>query len=255
MNAAIVWRGPSELDGSPVVVVVTGLQGSRNSKTGAMVQTYILVDGMSPRDAILSGADRGICGDCPHRGDGKGGKRTCYVSLATGLQQVGRALARNAYLRMSPERMATRLRGRHVRLGTYGDPAAVPVAVWDRLLKRAAGWTGYTHQWRTSPGLKGRCMASVDSPEERERARALGWRTFRVRKVTSTVEPIGSREVVCPASAEAGHRVTCEQCRLCNGVGASGDRLPVKDVAITDHSNSGRAALRRLNVLQGSLSL
>src|SRR6184192_89621 len=97
MNGAILWRGPSRLDGSPVVVVATGLDAaSRNGKTGDMVQVWILVDGQHPAMAVRSGADAGICGNCRHRGTGNG-DRTCYVSLATGLGAVGRVLGRGDY--------------------------------------------------------------------------------------------------------------------------------------------------------------
>lgn len=242
-NAAVVWRGVSLLDGkTPIVVVLTGLVDAHrsNRKTGAMVQSYILVDDASPKDAIHDGRDAAICGDCVHRGDGKGGERTCYVSLATGLNVVGRHLA--SYPMWSLSRAALAITGRQFRLGTYGDPAAVPDHVWTALLRRVAGWTGYTHQWRVRPTLARWCMASVDSGRERDAAKALGWRTFRVRQVSVTgPDPLGDREVVCPASAEAGHRVQCERCQLCKGTA-----IGAKDVAIIDHSNQGRAALRRL---------
>jgi hypothetical protein len=78
----------------------------------------------------------------------------------------------------------------------------------------SAGWTGYTHRWRQSPSYKNALMASVDGPAEREEARALGWRTFRVR---SAGTPLMAREFACPASDEAGWRLTCEECLACDG--------------------------------------
>ena len=42
-NGAILYCGPSLLDGSPIIVVITGLSGrSTNTKTGKMAQTWIL---------------------------------------------------------------------------------------------------------------------------------------------------------------------------------------------------------------------
>jgi len=219
-TGAILWRGASQLDGAPIVVVATGLgpQGSRNAKTGAgMVQVYILRADMAPLDAARSGADASICGDCRHRGtaaDGAVRNRTCYVNLAHG-PRVAYLMATTArYSHVDLETGAEILRGRTVRLGAYGDPAAVPFQVWQALLAYAAAWTGYTHQWRRAPELAAYCMASVDTPGERAEARFLGFRTFRVRAAGQAVE---TREVVCPASAEAGKRATCDACRACGG--------------------------------------
>jgi hypothetical protein len=61
-------------------------------------------------------------------------------------------------------------------MGTYGDPAFVPVSVWHKLLSNVIGWTGYTHQWRkvTSQGLKTLVMASCESIESKNDANSLG---------------------------------------------------------------------------------
>lgn len=238
MSGMIVWRGKSLLDRhTPIVVILTGFgAGTVNRKTGAMVQSYILVDGTYPAHAVHTGRDAAICGDCKHRGRGDGVGRSCYVSLGTGLSSVHRAKA--VYPTVKLARAALDLEGRELRIGTYGDPAAVPSFVWAVLLERVAGWTGYTHQWRTYVGGAGYLMASVDSEAERAEAKALGWRTFRVR---SAVAPLALGEVVCPASAEAGHRAQCADCQLCRGAS-----LAAKDVAIVDHSPQGRRALRRL---------
>jgi hypothetical protein len=56
-NGIVIYRGPSILDGSPIVVIATGLgSGSSNRKTGALVQTWILRDDVSP---IESDPERG----------------------------------------------------------------------------------------------------------------------------------------------------------------------------------------------------
>jgi hypothetical protein len=217
-RSAILWTGPSLLDGSPIIVV--GIGASSNRKTGDMLQTYIIRADMAPIEASRSGADAAICGDCPHR-QGQGG--SCYVTLAHGPSSVWRTLQRDAYpalFREGPREETRRAllaefgEGRMVRLGTYGDPAAVPEWVWTALVSRASGWTGYTHQWRRSLALQGLVMASVDSIEEATQARAMGWRTFRIR---DAAEPLLAREMVCPASEEAGKRLQCAECRACDG--------------------------------------
>ena len=107
--------------------------------------------------------------------------------------------------------------GRKVRLGTYGDPAAVPAGIWSPLLYNASGHTGYTHQWRKGKAdhVKQWCMASTDTAAETVVAKKLGWRTFRVRQADGT--PEFSHEMICPASEEAGKRLTCSTCMACSG--------------------------------------
>lgn len=151
----IVYQGPSRLDPSAeIVVILTGLDGSSsNAKTGGMVQSYIIRTDRSPNDAVKDGSDRAICGDCPHRMQADG-KRSCYVTLAHGPLSVYKAFKRGSYESVTPELAAYRIAGRMLRLGTYGDPGAVPVEVWEALTKLVKGWTGYTHQWRATPELK-----------------------------------------------------------------------------------------------------
>jgi hypothetical protein len=230
-NGLILWQGASALDGAPVVLIATGLRAkSTNSKTGAMVQTYILRADVDPVAAVRSGADASICGDCPHRGNGFSG-RTCYVNVGQGALGVYRAFRRGSYPQATDAAdVIAAGAGRMVRIGTYGDPAAVPARVWQDLTAQASGWTGYTHQWRqlaASP-LRDLVMASADCPEDAREAHALGYRTFRVTRTAS--EPSVGREVACPASEEAGRKLTCETCGACSGT-ASGRRGSIRIVA------------------------
>lgn len=224
-NGAILYRGPSMLTRTPIVVVATGLaHASANPKTGDMVQTYILVDGKrGPLDAAKHGDDVAICGDCKHRKTHLG---SCYVTLVHGPRSVYAQLKRRKYPRVKPEQLGAIGAGRYVRLGTYGDPMAVPAWVWTKLLAQAAGHTGYTHQWQgTDHGayqidpthqaaVSALVMASVDSCGEAAAARAQGQRYFRVRQAD---EPLGANEIMCPASAEANYRRTCQTCGACKG--------------------------------------
>jgi hypothetical protein len=219
-NGIILWEGASMLDGAPIVAIAIGLQtGSTNSKTGAMLQTYILRADVHPLDAIASGEDASICGDCPHRGtvsDGKNTGRTCYVQVGQGPAAVYKAYKAGKYPRASAADLYEVGKRRIVRLGTYGDPAAIPSDVWARLICFAVAHTGYTHQWRKNQDLRGILMASADSLEEGIEAQAAGWRTFRV---AMRAEAKQSSEAVCPASAEAGKKLTCAECLLCHGSG------------------------------------
>ncbi len=215
-NAVELWRGPSAIDGQPIVVLLTGLKrGSNNTKTGAMLQTFILRQDIKPHLALKTGEDVSICGGCRHRPSTGG---SCYVLVFQAPLQVYRAWKRGRYRRViALSDLADVAAGRSVRLGAYGDPGAVPLTVWRELTKRASGWTGYTHQWRrrANDGLMAYCMASVDTVAEYEEAKRRGWGTFRVR--SSASEPT-AEEIVCPASAEAGHVATCATCLMCDGV-------------------------------------
>ena len=233
-NGAVLWRGPSRLDGSPIVAIITGLRtASANPKTGDMLQTWILRSDIHPTDAIRTGADASICGGCPHRAQPGSGVRTCYV-LPFAFNSVFDGFRRGIYPFMPPHKVASMIGGRALRIGSYGDPGAVPVKVWKTLARGASGHTGYTHQWRRFPSLKSVCMASCDDEADRIEAVRRGWRTF-------TVVPVGAdhapSDVQCPASEESGKVTTCANCRLCSG--AMADRAnPARSVSIHAHGKA-----------------
>jgi hypothetical protein len=222
MNGFVLYRGPSMIDGQPVICIATGLQtGGNNSKTGHMVQVYILRDGMNPLKAVQTGDDVSICGNCPHRGrviDQNGEKknvgRSCYVTLMHGPRVVWDAYQRGLYPDITLTKARKLLARRTVRLGSYGDPGAVPFAVWERALNQVTELSGYTHMWRQFPMLSAFCMASCDSEADRTEAKALGFRTFRVR---GSDDPKLDGEGHCPASNEMGKATQCALCLLCGG--------------------------------------
>ena len=218
----VIYEGPSLLDGSPIVAVVT--LESANVKTGNMAQTWILKADEHPMEALQSGRDVAICGDCKHR-PSLGG--ACYVNVGQAPSQVWKSYKAGNYPVAQAFNVAHHLIGRTVRLGAYGDPAAVPAEVWRDLVSMAKGWTGYTHQWLIRSDLRDLCMASVDDEEEHADAKLAGWRTFRVR---TEDENLLDREIACPASDEGGLKTTCKDCRLCSGTQSNG-----KDVAIIVH--------------------
>jgi hypothetical protein len=274
-NGVILYRGPSMLDRAPIVVIATGLSDdSDNTKTGGLIQSWILVADIPPAEALHTGADVSICGDCPHRPrrlapvtpdmrrreikraarakarGAKSGKspavwtalqtraedRTCYVGMRAPAS-IWRAYQRGAYPIVAPALISDIFRGRRVRIGSYGDPAAVPIWVWQTLTARAHRVrTGYTHQWRDYPELAPYCMASADSPAERAAAKLLGFRVFRVREHGA---PLLDGEISCPASAESGHVTTCDRCGLCAGTTIGSTRAP--DISIFAHGAGANA--------------
>lgn len=235
MKSAILYRGPSLIDGSPIVAIATGLDAkSANPKTGAMVQTWILRDDMHPVEAIHNGADAAICGGCQHRErkhDNGKVKRTCYVRVHNAPGSVYRAMLRGSYPTVAIDDMPTLGRNRAIRLGSYGDPAAVPLDVWEAFLSESATHTGYTHQWRSARvrSYSKFLMASADIPADVDRAARFGFRSFLVtptaaelRKMSDALrgiwESVGTL-TVCPASKEAGKVATCADCNACSGSG------------------------------------
>lgn len=216
MNRTTLYRGPSNFNGKPIVVIATGLtKGSKNSKTGDMVQIYILSDEEKPSDALYnSGNSTSCCGDCKHDQWG-----TCYVNIGQGGNSVYGAYKRGNSPMYDPAKHGDVFKGKIVRFGTYGDPAMVPMKVWEPILESCVGHTAYTHQWgkKWAEPYKKFCMASVDTQAEYDQAKALGWRTFRVRPQSQADDATNKRETVCPASEEMGYRTKCEKCLLCHG--------------------------------------
>lgn len=206
----ILFEGESMIDGAPIVAI--GTTGSKNRKTGDMGQVWILSQDMHPSEAQQTGRDISICGDCPI-------KAGCYVVTATAPAQVWRKYKAGGYRRTLPQDW---IPGGKVRLGAYGDPAALPAATVRAMVSRATGWTGYTHQWESAHisarenarAMRDIVMASVEDLAGAARAQALGFRTFRV---SPKADPIDG-EIVCPHEKNAA--VTCAACGKCNGAGA-----------------------------------
>jgi hypothetical protein len=222
---------------------------------------------MLPRRAIESGDDSSVCGGCrlrpaiarALRAEARArrepaGAAQCYVRADNAPRAVYRALQAGRYERAETlEAAAEWLRGCDVRLGSYGDPAAVGVAVWRAILRHARPATGYSHQWdhadpvvrANARAIRDLCMASVDTADERDQAQAAGWRTFRVIDIRRADQlPRATGEAACPAARETGARLDCASCRQCAGTSALGPR----GIAIFDHGVG--AAARRLSDYQ-----
>lgn len=242
-TGAVIYRGPSKLNGVPIVAILTGMKGdSRNPKTGGLAQLWILREDMRPQDALDSGLDDAICGGCVHRGL-DGAQRTCYV-LMFAPNSVWDSYKRGGYADLDPVEAGRILRDQRVelRLGAYGEPAALPVPILRGLCKHVTGWVGYTHQWkRAHRSYRRWLMASTDSLAETEQARADGWRTFRIRN--SGDLPIAG-EIDCPASPESGHRLQCVTCMICNGCGPNNTPGRVS-VSIVAHGTGSGIIERR----------
>lgn len=223
----IIYEGPSELDGKPIVAIITGINNkSNNSKTGDMPQVWILRSDLHPTEALRTGEDVSICGNCPYRpqelGDGalKKHSRKCYVNTMS-FNAVYKKYANNGYETADLDSLAQLLTGKKVRLGAYGDPSLIPIEILDKILVNCES-TGYTHRWQNCDEDYSRyLMASCDNAIDVIQATIKGYRTFYVQNienfdnVTRAVDNI--KFAVCPASKEMGKKVQCQDCMICSG--------------------------------------
>ena len=234
----ILYQGPSQIDGSPIVVIATFW--SRNEKTGNMIQTWILQQGIDPVNSVKNGRDKSVCGDCRFAG-GNG----CYVNVGQAPLSVWSGFHRGIYPVYRPAIHSEMFRGRRIRIGSYGDPAAVPVEHFHYILARSAGHTGYTHQWRDHPEYRGILQASCDNSEDYDDATRLGWKCFTVipsyspytRDLTPGETVQTDLGIVCLSET---HGKTCSECKLC-----SGNKV---NIVIAAHGSTGKIGKARISL-------
>jgi len=216
----IIYDGPSMLNGKPIVAILTNINNpSANTKTGDMAQLTIMPKGIKPSDAVKTGEDDAVCGDCNRRPSTAkaNGLKPCYVNPRAP-NSIHRAYERGSYSTGIPEQLR-----KPMRLGMWGDPAAMPYEIAKGLADSAPKHTGYTHRWRDFPEFSSICMASVDTEAQRLEANALGFRTYRVRDVGA---PLMDGEIACPES-DKSRNIQCADCGLCAGMA-----VKAKDISI-----------------------
>ena len=248
-GSTVLWRGPSAIDGKPIVVIATGIPAhkprslkassgrSANKKVGRSAQIWIFLDEeQSALRATMTGDDSSICGSCalrpflaklakiPTTGPRK---QVCYLTLqlraGRGPSTVHKAYRNGRYRDAIPADIVALERGM-VRWGAYGDPLAIPLAALQThpflaSLVHTAKRTAYTHRWAeldatTAAWAKTWLMASCETEEQAWAAHNAGWRTFRSRAKGTPLLPF---ERGCPAAKEAGAKLTCADCRQCDG--------------------------------------
>ena len=243
-----IFDGKSKLNGDDIIVIAT--LKTDNIKTGNLIQTWILPKNVSPLLAINTGQDSSTC-SCNLRGQLKeqyynvGGivgithkttknkNRICYVATFTAPQNIWYKYHRGEYPILDRKTQKF-LENKKIRLTSVGDPASIPVKIWQKLINYSSGWTGYTHNWKNKHNncLKNICQASTQSAHDTKIAWEMGWKTFRI---SQSGRPLKG-EIVCPASA---HKIKCEQCMLCNGQKAN--------IVIKVHGTKGKiCAFRKL---------
>ena len=225
----VLWQGPSRIDGSPIVVILTGFRRSANAKTGPMLQTWTIRSDMSPVEARTTGKAKAICGSCSLL------NTLCYVRVEQAPTIVWKTWQAGRYRQYVPAEHDELIAPHAVRFGAYGDPVAAPYDVWERLWITSAGHTGYTHQWMDPRFARfaNILMASCESPAAAKAAQAAGWRTFRMGMADTAIKGL---DILCPAS-----RVQCKDCGLCKGKQS-------KATSIYIQGHGGKIVMRKMQV-------
>ena len=218
MFSFILWEGLSPVTETHIVAILT--KGSSNAKTGSMDQLWILSAETPPHQAVKSGEDRAVCGDCKHR-PSLGG--ACYVKTFQAPLAIYKKYKKGGYPKLRPQDWEM-VGGYAVRLGAYGDPAMLPLELLQKIVSKYVKHTGYTHQWQTMPEVGENCMASTDSLAEYHKAKSMGLRSFRVTSDYKTRQP---NEIICPNDT---HGIPCIACGLCDG-----SHPTKKDILIAVH--------------------
>lgn len=244
----VLYQGRS-LVGDGEIVCIATLESS-NEKTGNMVQVWILPRNLDPLEAVQAGRNSGVCGTCPLQGEwnseeSKMENRVCYVNLGQAPKQVWRSYQAGRYPSFLRTRDEVLLKNREIRLGAYGDPAALPTELVRYLATVGSGWTGYSHQlfWidqRRARALARYLMVSCHTPAQHAEARRRGWRSF-VAIHPKQERPEGAIE--CPNYT---HGVKCSDCQLCQGTSKN-----ARDIFVVAHGRVG-ANLPIVQQLQGA---
>ncbi len=119
-NSYVVWEGASLIDGSPIVLILTGfVSPSSNRKTGRLIQSWILQQEFAPTFAASRGLDFGVCGSCPLKLSQTG---SCYVNLLP-INNIHRKYQEGTYPKFGTNEIEVLKRYRYpIRIGSYGDP-------------------------------------------------------------------------------------------------------------------------------------
>ena len=114
--------------------------------------------------------------------------------------------------------------GRKIRLGAYGDPAAMPFEIAEQMTNISLGHTGYTHQASRKffdKRFLTLCQVSADTPKQALKFQAMGAKTFRV---ALEGDALMDNEIECLSDSK---NINCLDCGLCNGI--------KQNIAITVH--------------------
>lgn len=225
-NGRVLWQGKSVFTDEDIVVIGTGFaRPTANPKTGVMIQIWILAADKNPLEATKTGLDNAVCGECPLKPSITG---ICYVRTSDAPLMVWNCWKNGKGYPIATDKDMKWLKRKPVRLGAYGDPAALPYEVVKSWFGR--NWTGYTHHWRKcDERFKSICMASCDDVGDIDLARSKGWIPFVTVDSYDTMP-----DNLLPCLATVGSELQCVECGLCRGT-ASKLSNRFKGIAIEIH--------------------
>ena len=204
--------------------VITGFKSkSTNRKTGGMIQTYLLDKKTLTSEPKVFGAK---CSDCPM-------VSKCYVNHdKMSVRRTVKKLLngeKTSYSFSTLEEVLPLLKGERVRLGTYGDPSALPLQDMKKICETSDGWTGYTHFFKEIDSDYSKyLMASVESLSSELLAHALGYLTFRVLLKEDETLEVSKQSIQC---LNITINRQCTDCLLCSGTSGRGK----KSIYIEEH--------------------
>jgi hypothetical protein len=219
-NTRFLWSGSSQYTGNPIEAFIT--LKSSNTKTGNIPQITILPKNIKPTDALKTGQDADVCGNCPLRPklfNPDLHDQPCYVNCGFAPNAIARSKSITDFQPKSIFDV--------IRIGAYGDGASVEKKALLKMVSLAKKVLNYTHAWADKKFnfLKAFSMASVHSLEEKLKANKLGFRTFRTVKYACS--KLDQDEIVCPNFTRS---ITCEACKLCVG-----NQVQAKNIVIPSH--------------------
>lgn len=209
------------------IIHVLKTKASENSKLGFgyIVHTYHW-----SVDQVSSGSftnDSHNCMDCPYSYNQNNGKSGgCYThngmqgqGLRSMLKRLHKLFAAGEIKQFNEKDFNTFVLTSKkaspvlTRLGVYGEPLTLPIDVMEKIVNISKSHTGYTHQWNKDSAIpySKYLMASTHNIFETLIAEKRGFRCFQSSKEKDAKMP------VCPASKEMGYKLTCVECKACNG--------------------------------------
>jgi hypothetical protein len=248
-NGLILFEGKSLIGDRNIAAIVTFEMA--NIKTGEMVQVWIIDQELNPLEALQNNVNESTCGKCRLQGEAykytftrgpRKGKtitkienRVCYVNRGQAPMSIWKAYKRGKYVNYDKHLHRSFFKGRKIRWGADGDPAALPIPLMRSINKLCAGHTGYSHQlfWidkRRAEKLATFLMCSCHTPAQHAEARRRGWRSF---VAVADGQKLPADCIACPNMSKA--KTQCIDCTLCRG----GQNGKARDVYILSHAKVG----------------
>jgi len=245
----IVYKGISQLDGKSPIVAIAPLGKTTNSKIGeSTIPIYIIRTDLSPILAKKLGEDSAVCpSSCIFKNT-----NSCYVNIGQAPTGIFKSFHRDRYEILNNENKKY-LENHILRFASYGDVTAVPINIWQDLIKISSknskkNILSYTHNWNLKKyqDYKSFSVASVETEVQAKRAQKMGWRTFRA---ISPGDKILENEISCPAAKESGYKISCGKCQRCSGKSEMSKKSE-KNIVIQVHGG-GKNGWKTRNFLKG----